>query len=86
MLEVGIKGTKSIIVTEENTALTVGSGELAVFATPSMIALMEATRFGKHQSFSGRRYNKRRDASQCAAPFRNPGRNESMVREYAYRS
>lgn len=31
----------SEIVTENNTALSVGSGSLKVYATPSMIALME---------------------------------------------
>ena len=40
MLEAGIKGTQEVKVTEENTAL---SGTLKVFATPSMIALMEKT-------------------------------------------
>ena len=43
MLEAGIKGTQEVKVTEENTALTMGSGPLKVFATPSMIALMEKT-------------------------------------------
>ena len=43
MLEAGIKGTQEVKVTEENTALTMGSGTLKVFATPSMIALMEKT-------------------------------------------
>ena len=41
MLETGIKGEATEIVTEKNTAASVGSGELAVFATPAMIALME---------------------------------------------
>lgn len=45
MLEVGIKGTKEVIVTEELSAKKVGSGLLPVFATPSMIALMENTAF-----------------------------------------
>ena len=40
MLEKGIKGSLEIKVTAENTALTMGSGTLEVFATPSMIALM----------------------------------------------
>ena len=43
MLEAGIKGTKEIMVTNENTAKTMGSGTLDVFATPAMIALMENT-------------------------------------------
>lgn len=45
MLEVGIKGYKEIVVTQENTAKAMGSGTLDVFATPSMIALMENTAF-----------------------------------------
>ena len=45
MLETGIKGTKEVIVTEELSAKNVGSGLLPVFATPSMIALMENTAF-----------------------------------------
>lgn len=43
MLEVGIKGCKKIEVTEQNTAKAMGSGILDVFATPAMIALIEAT-------------------------------------------
>ena len=43
MREVGIKGKQSVNVTEENTAKTVGSGMLEVFATPAMAALMEKT-------------------------------------------
>lgn len=43
MLEVGIKGRQSVRVERANTAAAVGSGMLEVFATPSMIALMEKT-------------------------------------------
>ncbi len=43
MLEVGIKGEQSVTVVYENTATAVGSGVLKVFATPSMLALMEKT-------------------------------------------
>lgn len=43
MLETGIKGNQKVTVTEENTALSMGSGTLQVFATPAMIALMEET-------------------------------------------
>lgn len=42
-LDTGIKGKESTIVNESNTAKTVGSGTLDVFATPAMIALMEET-------------------------------------------
>ena len=45
MLEAGIKGTKEIMVTNENTAQTMGSGTLDVFATPAMIALLENTAY-----------------------------------------
>ena len=41
MLEVGLKHTKEILVTEEKTAGVVGSGSLPVFATPMLIALAE---------------------------------------------
>ena len=43
MIKAGIKGVQETTVTEANTALTVGSGTLRVFATPAMIALMEKT-------------------------------------------
>ena len=39
----GIEGTKEITVTEDKTAVAFCSGTLEVFATPSMIALMEQT-------------------------------------------
>ncbi len=43
MLNIGIKGKETTIVDESNTAKTMGSGTLGVFATPAMIALMEKT-------------------------------------------
>ncbi len=43
MLTTGIKGAQSVTVSEENLASTVGSGDLPVFATPAMIALIEKT-------------------------------------------
>lgn len=43
MLKTGIKGLQTVAVTEENSAKTVGSGTLDVFATPAMTALMEKT-------------------------------------------
>lgn len=40
-LKVGMRFTKTVTVTKENTALAVGSGDVEVFATPMMLALME---------------------------------------------
>ena len=41
MLETGRKGKGTVTVNESNTAKTMGSGTLDVFATPALIALME---------------------------------------------
>lgn len=41
MLEKGISHQCRTLVCDANTALTMGSGDLSVFATPSMVALME---------------------------------------------
>ncbi len=43
MLSTGIKGAQSVTVDEERTAEYMGSGDLPVFATPAMIALIERT-------------------------------------------
>ncbi len=43
MMELGIRGTQSVEVEDSNLACTVGSGDLPVFATPAMIALIEKT-------------------------------------------
>lgn len=40
-ITVGMKGNVSMVVEREDTALEVGSGNLLVYATPCMIALME---------------------------------------------
>ena len=42
-MEIGITGVQVITVQEEQTAKHLGSGDLAVFGTPYMIALMENT-------------------------------------------
>ena len=42
-METGIIGQEELVVNETNTAEALGSGSLAVFATPAMIALMEKT-------------------------------------------
>ena len=43
MLEIGLKGYQEVMAAEDNSAKTMGSGTLDVFATPAMIALMEET-------------------------------------------
>ena len=40
-LEVGLKGTAGTLAERTDTALEVGSGDLLVYATPCMVALME---------------------------------------------
>lgn len=42
-MDTGIKGFKEIIVIKELTARSMGSGDLEVYATPAMVALMEGT-------------------------------------------
>ena len=43
MLQTGIKGRLELTVTRDKCAGALGSGELDVFATPAMIALIEET-------------------------------------------
>lgn len=40
-MEIGLTYTSKTVVDETNTAVALGSGDMAVFATPAMIALME---------------------------------------------
>lgn len=40
-LRLGIQGEKTEIVSESNTAIQYGSGNLPVYATPAMVGLME---------------------------------------------
>ncbi len=40
-ITVGMKGTAEALVEREDTAREVGSGDLLVYATPCMVALME---------------------------------------------
>ena len=52
-IEVGLKGRAETTVVQENTAGSVGSGLVPVFATPCMIALMEQAAAGAIQPCLG---------------------------------
>lgn len=41
MIEIGLQAESKVKVSDSNTALTLGSGDMEVFATPAMVALME---------------------------------------------
>lgn len=41
MIEIGLRGVAEALVEKEDTASVVGSGDLLVYATPCMVALME---------------------------------------------
>ena len=41
MLEIGLNHESTTIVSQANSAKTLGSGDMDVFATPAMVALME---------------------------------------------
>ncbi len=41
MLEIGMAHTSTVTVCKENLAVTMGSGDMEVLATPAMVALME---------------------------------------------
>lgn len=50
MLQEGILGRSETVVCPENTALSMGSGALEVFATPALVALAEKTCWTSVQS------------------------------------
>ena len=50
-LHIGITGVDEVEVTPANTAETVGSGTLPVFATPAMLASMEKAAYASVQPY-----------------------------------
>ena len=50
MIKIGIIGEVKDIVNENNIAKTLRSGELRVYATPAMVALMEEAAYKSIQS------------------------------------
>ena len=40
-METGLKFSSNVVVNKDNLAITLGSGDLEVFATPALVALME---------------------------------------------
>lgn len=51
MITIGTKCTAELTVTDEKTAMAVGSGELQVLATPVMTALMEEAAYKSIKGF-----------------------------------
>lgn len=41
MLKAGLSHTSTVVVDDKNCAAAMGSGDMSVFATPAMVALME---------------------------------------------
>lgn len=52
-ITIGIQGTAKTTVSHQNTAKTLGSGLLDVFATPAMVALMEEAAWTSIAPFLG---------------------------------
>ena len=48
-IEIGLQGHSETLVEQEDTAKSVGSGDLLVYATPCMAALMEGAEIGHAQ-------------------------------------
>ena len=59
MLETGIRGEAKEVVSESNSAQAMKSGELKVYATPSMIALMEQAAYKRCSRTGGGKRNSR---------------------------
>ena len=51
LIPLNISATRSLLIEEEHTAKSLGSGEVGVLATPMMIALMEAAALEVVQSY-----------------------------------
>ena len=80
MIEPRIKGCSETAVNESNTAKTMKSGTLNVFATPAMIALMEEAAY---KSIEGELEEGQGSVgtymNECEPCFSKSCRNEGMV-------
>ena len=79
MLKEGIKGTQEVVVSEENTAKTMGSGALDVFATPAMIALMEKTAWESVQPYLEEGSGTVGTSNECKTCGSFPGGHENYL-------
>ncbi len=81
MLATGIQGEKKEQVTQENTALTMKSGALKVYATPAMIALMEQAAYTSVARRVRGRTGNCRNTDECQPYFCDSGRHGSNSKE-----
>ncbi len=85
MLEAGIKGTQEVKVTEENTALTMGSGTLKVFNT-FHDRVDGKDGMAERCTASGRGQRHRRHTAQRKSPVSDAFGHDSQMRKRADRS
>ena len=74
MLKEGIKGTQEVVVSEENTAKTMGSGCDTCYDRPDGKDCL-----GERTALSGRRKRNRRNSYECKTCSGISGRNENYM-------
>ena len=85
MLEAGIRGEQSVAVTAENTAKTMGSGTLDVFATPALVTLAEKNLLDERCRRAGRGLRHRGHPAGAGAQRPHPCGHDRDLRERADR-